>query len=177
MWKPPCAESLIRSASVGVINGWARRLWQHSVDHRGVPERPGRVATILHHTHPDMRGEDDLTTAGMMYTIKDIAAILAELDVREKNGYTRTVVDVWDPARPEVKLGRAIMYYAKPGNDPAYVGPQSAGAVADIVATAVGPSGPNTDYVFHLEAWCADNGLHDSHVAEVAALTRLRLVR
>jgi cation transport regulator ChaC len=46
---------------------------------------------------------------GMMYRIKDMDAVLPELDFREKNGYTRTVVDVWDPVNPDVRVDRAVM--------------------------------------------------------------------
>ena len=118
VWKPPCDVTLISRASVGCIQGWARRFWQHSVDHRGTPTSPGRVATILHHTHPDLASEIDparsnrgLVTSGMVYEITDINLILRDLDEREKNGYTRTVVDVFDPHNLDgPPVSRAIMY-------------------------------------------------------------------
>lgn len=67
--------------------GWHRRFWQKSVDHRGTPASPGRVCTLLREGHADLAGvTDPPVVAGMAYRIKDIAAILPDLDFREKNG-------------------------------------------------------------------------------------------
>lgn len=68
-----------------------------------------------------------------------------------------------------------IRYYAKPGRDPAYLGRRTNEDIAATAATAVGPSGPNTEYIFNLDQWCGDNDISDLHVAEVARLTRERV--
>ena len=73
-------------AELGFIRDRARRFWQGSSDHRGTPDAPGRVVTLV-----DMPGE---SCWGMAFLIpaKQIAATMVELDYREKNGYVREAV-------------------------------------------------------------------------------------
>lgn len=162
VWRPafPFVER-----RAGFVRGWARRFWQASTDHRGVPEDPGRVVTLA--AVPRAR------CFGMAYRVApdDAAQVLAGLDHREKGGYRRVTVDVHVPERGETLAG-AIMYLATE-DDPNYVGPAPLPEIAARVRRCVGPSGPNVEYVLRLaEALRAMGVPHeeDAHVFELAAL-------
>lgn len=100
------------------IYGFMRRFWQSSVDHRGTPESPGRVVTLVPfeeiRNRPrfledyelyENRGRPvsvdnwdahDLKTIGVVYYIPAEKAeeVREYLDVREQNGYTMHEVEV-----------------------------------------------------------------------------------
>jgi cation transport protein ChaC len=142
------------------LRDWGRRFWQGSTDHRGVPEAPGRVVTLV--------PEPGARCWGMAYRIatERVEEVLAHLDFREQGGYERHLVqlETREPSSLE-----AVVYVAGPSN-PHYLGPASLEAIAAVVRSARGPSGPNRDYVRLLAEALAQAGEHDPHVAELVRL-------
>jgi glutathione-specific gamma-glutamylcyclotransferase len=144
------------------VRGWARRLWQGSPDHRGVPEAPGLVATLVR-----APGE---TCGGLAYRIDAAAkdAILAELDIREQAGFVRATVSVADAATPGAPaFADALTYVAAPENAH-FMGPLDEPAIAALVASRRGPSGPNREYVERLHRALRELAISDVHIDAVA---------
>ena len=115
------------------LEGWQRRFWQGSTDHRGTPEAPGRVVTLI------PGGQ----CWGAAYRIhpQDVDAVVARLDHREQGGYERRTLRIGD-IRPAV-------YFATPDN-PNWLGPAPLEEIAATLRTARGPSGANLDYLRRL---------------------------
>jgi len=143
------------------INGYVRRFWQGSADHRGVPEYPGRVVTL--HASPAS------TCWGIAYRIDPlrIPEVLAHLDYREKGGYNRLQIDLAIAGNTHPGL----TYFATPGN-PDYLGESSLHEMVDQITQAVGPSGTNVEYVLRLEEALITMGVVDEHVSEIAEKLR-----
>lgn len=161
VWRPdfPFVEQV-----PGFIEGYARRFWQGSPDHRGVPDQPGRVVTLV--PTPNAK------CWGMAYRIEGEAKaeVLAHLDHREQPGYTRINLDVHGRQVPPI---RALVYFAAPQNS-AWLGPESVEAIARRAQTAVGMSGTNAEYVLRLAEALRTLNVDDDHVFAVeAALCQL----
>jgi cation transport protein ChaC len=144
----------------GFIEGWCRRFWQGSTDHRGWPHAPGRVATLVR--------EAGARCWGSAYRVaaKDRRAVLAGLDHRERGGFERDEVIVHVRAGDSARL-RALMYVATAEN-PNYLGPASIEAIAEQVQRCTGPSGSNREYVLRLAESLRDMGARDDHVFAIA---------
>lgn len=158
VWRPDFAHAERRPA---YVRGWVRRFWQGSTDHRGVPGRPGRVATLV--------AEADATCWGMAYRVEPDAQpeVLARLDHRESGGYERHQVALHAPSGDA--FADALIYLAGPDN-PNYLGPAPLPDIAEQVRGAHGPSGPNPEYVLRLAEALRAIGAHDPHVFGIADL-------
>ena len=137
-----------------VVYGWSRRFWQGSHDHRGTPEAPGRVVTLV--PHPSE------ACVGMAYRVDE--AVFAHLDHREKNGYERVDVEM---RLANDSLLQGVTYIA-PSHNAAYLGPASLDDIAAHVLRSEGPSGSNVDYLLELADALAELDAGDSHVHSLA---------
>jgi glutathione-specific gamma-glutamylcyclotransferase len=135
------------------IDGWTRRFWQGSHDHRGTPEAPGRVVTLI--------VEPGAVCHGMAYRVD--RATLAQLDVREKNGYLRVVTPLhFDDGR----TADGLVYIATEDNA-AFLGAAPEAEIARHIARSHGPSGANRDYLLHLAEALRAMQRDDPHVFEI----------
>lgn len=144
------------------ITGHARRFWQGSTDHRGIPGAPGRVVTLV-----DAPGEH---CWGHAYRLdpREEKEILAGLDHREKGGYERLELPVYFDRQHSVP---GITYHASTSN-PNYLGEAGIREIALQVISANGPSGPNAEYVLHLQESLSAMQASDRHVNAVASMVR-----
>lgn len=141
----------------GHIVGWQRRFWQGSHDHRGVPDAPGRVVTLV-----EAPGE---ICEGRAFLVKP--DVFSHLDHREKNGYERVPVKiVFDSG-----MVHGVTYRA-PEDNPAFLGPAPVEDIAAQVRRSIGPSGSNAEYVFELASSLRQLGVGDTHVFEIEELLR-----
>lgn len=151
--------------------------FKQSQDHRGTPEAPGRVATLIersfwetladHHESPDDK------VWGTAYRIEapKVAEVREYLDIREINGYSIHHTAFYpSDGSPTIMT---LVYIGTPENDQ-FVGPQPPQKLAEHIHKSVGPSGPNKDYLLSLEealdALSQESG--DDHVKDLA--TRVR---
>ena len=148
---------------VARVPGWSRRFWQGSHDHRGLPDAPGRVVTLI--------PEPDSYCEGMAYLVDQATAeqTFIDLDYREKNGYERheVVLEFFDAG----ETSSGLVYIAPIGNH-AYLGPAPLDTMARQISRAAGPSGRNRDYLLELADALRELDAHDSHVFELEAAVR-----
>jgi cation transport protein ChaC len=142
------------------LAGWARRFWQGSTDHRGVPGAPGRVVTLV--------GDAAEACWGVAYRVApgDRRRVLAQLDHREKGGYERLAVELG------LRTGRAVsgLTYLATARNPNYLGPAPLEQIAEQVRRSAGPSGPNHEYVTRLADALRSLGASDDHVFSLERL-------
>ena len=151
IWRPDFPFAARKRASV---DGWTRRFWQGSHDHRGTPHAPGRVVTLI--------AEPTARCIGIAYLVEH--DVFDHIDHREKNGYTRhDVALAFDDAHAV-----GVMYVAHPDNE-AFLGDAPLDAIARQILLSRGPSGANVEYLLELARALRDLDADDAHVFELAA--------
>ncbi|MGM0556582.1 MAG: gamma-glutamylcyclotransferase [Myxococcota bacterium] len=144
----------------GYVQGWKRRFWQGSTDHRGVPGAPGRVVTMLR--------EEEAKTWGAAYRVEQVEweRIVARLDHREKGGYEQHSVHVHTPEHPEQRVEDALVYVATPANSE-YLGPAPLEDMVAQIIRSQGPSGANLEYFQKLAKAMREMDVEDPHILEL----------
>jgi cation transport protein ChaC len=140
------------------IEGWERRFWQGSHDHRGTPDSPGRVVTLS--------PAHQLRCGGMAYCIRE--DVFEHLDHREKNGYRRVDTEMFLADGREVV---ATVYIAAEDNH-AFLGAAPLADIAEQIRSSHGPSGANREYLLHLAQSLRELEIEDAHVFELEQLLR-----
>ncbi|TNF84973.1 MAG: gamma-glutamylcyclotransferase [Gammaproteobacteria bacterium] len=160
IWRPDIDYIDRRPARV---QGWSRRFWQGSHDHRGLPDAPGRVVTLIRET--------SATCDGMAYLVdrEVVDETFSQLDHREKNGYERHQVNLEFHQSGE---GAEGVVYIAPVDNFAYLGPAPLEEMAQQIHRSVGPSGHNIEYLTELADALRALDAEDEHVFELEAAVR-----
>ncbi|KAG2354575.1 ChaC-like protein [Suillus spraguei] len=163
--------------SLWILKGYVRRFAQESHDHRGTPENPGRVVTLIHKedwdrfSRSDAFPDEDIVwgkiflsdggyflaehsiSTGIAYTIDPEyeAEVRDYLDYREKDGYTMETLDVYtiEDGIERIAIQDAFCYVGRPDN-PSFIGSEPLEELAQRIWASVGPSGQNKEYLYRL---------------------------
>jgi cation transport regulator ChaC len=140
-----------------VVDGLVRRFWQGSTDHRGTPDAPGRVVTLVEEPGGSCEG------VALRIPQSYFDRIFRHLDHREQGGYRRVDVTM------RLQDGRVlpgVTYYADAQN-PHFLGPDEPQAMMQQILASHGPSGPNRDYFFNLADALRGHGIVDKHIQQL----------
>ncbi|KAI9866553.1 MAG: hypothetical protein M1813_001105 [Trichoglossum hirsutum] len=166
----------------GYIEGYVRRFWQiqASEDHRGTPEAPGRVVTLIKRCVWDKLTDHYTATDdkvwGVAYRIVSsrVVEVQEYLDIREINGYSIHYTTFYPAASWSHKGSIQTMVYIGTPDNPQFTGPQDPQELTERIWRSRGFSGENKEYLFRLaeglEGLSPESG--DEYVRDLAARVR-----
>jgi len=165
-WKPGFEFG---NSAIGHITGFSRKFWQGNTTHRGTPENPGRVATLI-------EDREGAVTYGVAFQLINDAA-LDYLNNREValGGYIShiTMFQPRDKSRPPMPV---LLYVATPSNQH-WLGHASADEIANQVVESRGDAGHNVEYVLKLAEWirkCLPDVI-DDHLYSIETAVRTKI--
>jgi glutathione-specific gamma-glutamylcyclotransferase len=166
LWRPGFEYVERRPAT---LRGYRRRFCMTSIHYRGTPERPGLVLAL----DEDEAGE----CRGLAYRVNGpgAAATLAYLRERELVSYAYR--EVHHPVLLDDGASVEALCYVTDRAHPQYCGGLSLEEQAAVIAVAVGPNGPNVEYLVKTVEMLTSLGLDDPDLAALAELVRLRADR
>jgi glutathione-specific gamma-glutamylcyclotransferase len=164
MWRPGFDFAERRLAT---LHGYRRRFCMTSVHYRGTPEQPGLVLAL----DADVAGH----CAGVVYRVggQGSEATLAYLRERELVSYAYREI-THEVTLDDGRRVEALAYVSDRGH-PQYLGGLSLEEQAEVIARAVGPMGPNAEYLMNTVASLDALGVADQDLHRLATLVRVRL--
>lgn len=155
---------------IGFIKGYRRVFYQANTDHRGTPEYPGRVVTL--------EAKEGAVTWGAAYRVSghdNEKLVLSYLDLREQEYDQKAYVDLYKADCFETPALCNVLVYIGSSDlsrNKFWAGPAPLEVMAEQIAQAVGPSGPNYEYLFLLEESLRELDCVDEDICELAEAVR-----
>ncbi|KAH9558333.1 hypothetical protein CY35_06G003200 [Sphagnum magellanicum] len=155
---------------IGYVKGYRRVFYQASTDHRGTKEYPGRTVTL--------EPKEGVITWGVAYRISghdEESLVLSYLDLREREYDVRAYLDFFTVESSVTPAIKNVLVYIGSQNrmkNRFYLGPAPLEDMASQIAKAVGPAGPNYEYLFRLEEALGEIGCVDDELSELAKEVR-----
>jgi cation transport protein ChaC len=164
IWRPGFTFAERRLATLA---GYRRAFCMASMHYRGTPAAPGLVLALDRDEHA--------SCTGVAYRVPAAAAAATLGYLRERE----LVSYAYDEARLAVRLegGASVEAVAFVSNraHPQYRGGLGLEEQAEVIARAVGPSGPNAEYLLNTVAGLEALGIYDADLHRLAELVRERL--
>lgn len=153
---------------IGYVKGFVTRFWQGSIAHRGTPDKPGRVATMV-----EQKGGQAWGVVFKLEGTEQITQAFRHLNMRECLLGCYQVQQVAFNIVGEDREVQSIAFRATPDNH-LFMGPDSVEDAAMIVASSRGRTGHNAEYLFRLVDFMHQTipDAKDRYLFELESLTR-----